>query len=138
MLQKVNESTQNVSLAELDDERSISIEDVTSVFGLLVAGFLEGDNHLAVRCAVAETKKDKVFAQGFDIPSIERYGPLGVFLTPHSSVQKIGHHRLSIRLELRKALLGFSEDFLSLDIKKAGVEVLKYGPIAIWYLVGFV
>ena len=91
MLQKVNESTQNVSLAELDDERFISIVDL-SVFGLLVARFLEGVNHLAVRCAVAETKKDKVFAQGFDIPSIERYGFLGVFLTPHSSVQKVGHH----------------------------------------------
>ena len=100
--------------------------------------FLKGDNHLAVRCAVVKMKKDKVFAQGFHIPSIERYGSLGVFLAPHGSVQKIGHHRLSIRLKLREALLGFFEDFLSLDIKKAGVEVLRYGPIATWYPVCFV
>ncbi|EDR11375.1 uncharacterized protein LACBIDRAFT_323903 [Laccaria bicolor S238N-H82] len=79
---------------------------------LLAARFLKGDNHLAVGCAVAET----------------------------NSVQNIGHHRPSIRLKLRKALLGFFEDFLGLDIKKARVEVFKYGPMhmATWYLVCFV
>ena len=91
-----------------------------------------------VCCAAAETKKDKVFAQGLNILSVEWYGSLGDFIAQHSPSQKISHHQLSIRLKLHKALLSYFEYLLSLNIKKAGVEVLKYGPIATYYLVCFI